>query len=82
MIAKRAVLTDQEGCQLSGVMSRDRETDLLVHFKPPIGSQEDDRRRLHWVVCWQDNPSMIITIFESRVSRTSHCKVPFKQIVL
>jgi len=42
----------------------------------------DDARRLHWVLWWKDNSTMINATIELRVSWTSYSKMPLKQIVL
>ena len=45
-------------------------------------SEYNDARRLHWVLRWKYNSTVIDATIELRVSRASYSEMPLEQVVL
>ena len=40
-------------------MTRDAEADLLIDFEPTVGSEQDDRWRLHRIIGRKHDPAVV-----------------------
>lgn len=63
------------------MMTGDAEADLLVDLEATVGSQHDDRGRLHRILGRKHDPTVIDPISEIGVRCASDGKVPFVEIV-